>query len=88
MGTATVDLLGAYPALVLCPGHMVEKWKREVMEVVPGARGVIVENIAQLQAVIDTYQPGEKLFVVLTLCLRAGRARQLNCRSLRQSARG
>ncbi|HMN26688.1 MAG TPA: DUF6094 domain-containing protein [Caldilineaceae bacterium] len=66
MGTATVDLLGAYPALVLCPGHMVEKWKREVMEVVPGAHGVIVETIAQLQAVIDSYQRGEKLFVILS----------------------
>jgi len=35
---ATIDLLGAYPALVLCPPHLVPKWRREAREVIPGVQ--------------------------------------------------
>jgi hypothetical protein len=66
MGTATVEMLNAYPALVLCPGHLVEKWQREVAEVVPGATGVIVNSISQLQNAMELYEPGQKLFVILS----------------------
>jgi hypothetical protein len=33
---AAIELLQAYPALVLCPPHLVEKWMREAQEVIPG----------------------------------------------------
>jgi len=35
--------------LVLCPPHLVPKWKREVEETVPGARGAIVTSITDLE---------------------------------------
>ena len=35
--------------LVLCPPHLVPKWKREVEMTVPGARAVIVKSITDLE---------------------------------------
>ena len=35
--------------LVLCPPHLVPKWKREVEETVPGARAAIVTSITDLE---------------------------------------
>ncbi|MFP4345919.1 MAG: DUF6573 family protein [Anaerolineales bacterium] len=35
---ATIDLLDAYPALVLCPPQLVNKWRREAAEVIPGVQ--------------------------------------------------
>ncbi len=36
IGLATIDALNAYPALVIGPPHLVEKWLREAAEVIPG----------------------------------------------------
>ena len=38
MAAATIELLDAYPAIVICPPHLVTKWLREVQEVIPGVR--------------------------------------------------
>ena len=35
---ATIDLMGAYPALVMCPPHLVPKWMREAREVISGVQ--------------------------------------------------
>ncbi|HIP96350.1 MAG TPA: hypothetical protein EYH32_03945, partial [Anaerolineae bacterium] len=35
---AAIDLLGAYPALIMCPPHLVPKWLREAKEVIPGVQ--------------------------------------------------
>ena len=35
--------------LVLCPPHLVRKWKREVEETVPGAKAAIVSSITDLE---------------------------------------
>jgi len=35
---ATIDLLGAYPALIICPPHLVPKWMREAQEVISGVQ--------------------------------------------------
>lgn len=37
MASAVVELLQAYPALIVCPPHLVPKWIREIEEVIPGA---------------------------------------------------
>lgn len=39
--------------VVLCPGHLVVKWKREIERLVPNAKGYIVENIKELIALED-----------------------------------
>ena len=63
---AAVELLGAYPAVVLCPPHLVDKWARETQQVVPGAKAVVVESVSELQSVMNQYQQGDKLVVVIS----------------------
>ena len=38
IGLATIDALNAYPALVIGPPHLMEKWLREAAEVIPGVQ--------------------------------------------------
>jgi hypothetical protein len=47
MGAATLDLLNAYPAIVMCPPHLVPKWIREIEETVPGARAMEIARIGR-----------------------------------------
>ncbi len=35
---ATIDLMDAYPAIVVCPPHLVNKWRREAEDVIPGVQ--------------------------------------------------
>ena len=35
---AALDLLQGYPALVVCPPHLVNKWIREIEQTIPGAK--------------------------------------------------
>jgi superfamily II DNA or RNA helicase len=37
-----------YRALVFCPGQLVRKWEREILETVPGAKVTVIENCHQL----------------------------------------
>ena len=46
---AAAHLAGFRRILVLCPPHLVPKWKREVEMTVPGARAVIVKSITDLE---------------------------------------
>ncbi|MEM7125008.1 MAG: DUF6094 domain-containing protein [Chloroflexota bacterium] len=66
LSLATVELLNAYPAIVICPTHIVSKWCKEVSDAIPGAMGVIVESITDLQELERTYQPGQKVVAVLS----------------------
>ena len=56
----------ALPAWVLCPAHLVEKWQREVEQVVPGAVAIIADSITTLEAARAQYTPGQKLFVIVS----------------------
>jgi hypothetical protein len=47
MSIATFDLLNAYPAIVLCPPHLVPKWIREIEETVPGAKAMEISRIGR-----------------------------------------
>src|SRR3990172_6261807 len=44
---AVIDLLDAYPALILCPPHLVPKWIREAEEVIPRAKGRELHQIGK-----------------------------------------
>ncbi len=67
MSLATLELIpDAYPAIVLSPGHIVQKWAREVEEVIPGASGVVIDSLHELVEFARTYTPGEKAIVVLS----------------------
>jgi hypothetical protein len=47
IGATVVELLDAYPAIVICPPHLVPKWIREVQEVIPGAHARELQRIGR-----------------------------------------
>ena len=47
LGAATLELLDAYPAIVICPPHLVPKWIREIEETVPGAKAMELSRIGK-----------------------------------------
>ena len=49
LAAAAAHAAGLDRTLVLCPPHMVWKWKREVEATVPDARAVIVKSISDLE---------------------------------------
>ena len=49
--------------LVLCPPHLVEKWRQEILETVPDAQVVIAETITDLERARALQTP---LFVILS----------------------
>lgn len=64
---ATLELIPhAYPALILCPGHLVQKWAREAEAVIPGAKGIVIDSLQALIALAASYTPGEKVVVVMS----------------------
>lgn len=40
-----------YTATVMCPSHLVNKWKREVERLIPNAKGYIVRQLSDLKAI-------------------------------------
>ena len=44
---AALDLLNAYPAIVLCPPHLVPKWIREIEVTIPGAKAMELSRIGR-----------------------------------------
>ena len=49
IGAAAAYMAGFQRVLIICPPHLVPKWKREVEMTVPGARAAIVESITDLE---------------------------------------
>ena len=49
IGAAAAHMAGFERILVLCPPHLVPKWKREVEQTVPGVKAAIVESITDLE---------------------------------------
>jgi hypothetical protein len=47
IGSAVIELLDAYPAIVICPPHLVPKWIREIEEVIPGAQARELRRIGR-----------------------------------------
>lgn len=38
----------AYRAIVMCPGHLVEKWEREILAEIPGAKVAVIHSVSDL----------------------------------------
>ena len=51
-------------ALVVCPPHLVSKWRREVKQTVPTATAVAAERIGHLEKALRENEP--PLFVILS----------------------
>jgi len=47
VGSAVTELLDAYPAIILCPPHLVPKWIREIEETIPGAKAMELVRIGR-----------------------------------------
>lgn len=64
VASATLALSDRYPALIMCPPPLVEKWARELAAIIPGVQPVLVRRLADLQAAIANYRPGDRLVVI------------------------
>ena len=56
-------------SIIMCPGHLVYKWQREVERLVPNAKGYVVENISELMALenkIKDKNKKEHAFIILS----------------------
>ena len=49
IGAAAAHMAGFQRVLIICPPHLVPKWKREVEQTVPFVRAAIVESITDLE---------------------------------------
>jgi len=61
---AAAAALGFEKTLVVCPPHLVSKWKREVRQTLPSAHAVVAEKIADLERVLK--EKPRSLFVILS----------------------
>ena len=69
-GKTLVSIAGAYAGnfkkvLVLCPPHLVRKWKREVEQTVPYASASVVGSITDLEKVVSSLNP-KMHFIILS----------------------
>lgn len=74
IAASTLHLLDAYPAILIGPPHLTEKWADEFRDTVPDIMPVIVTNIVELRGVYEEYErkkgagePLPKLVVILSL---------------------
>ena len=65
IGAAAAHMAGFRRVLVICPPHLVRKWKREVEETVPLAQSVIVTSITDLERLRFSVGSGP-LFAVMS----------------------
>ena len=47
IGAAVIEILHAYPAVIICPPHLVPKWIREIEETIPNAHARELRRIGQ-----------------------------------------
>ena len=65
IGAAAAHMAGFERILIICPPHLVPKWKREVEMTVPGVRAAIVESITDLEGLRLSVGSGP-LFAVMS----------------------
>ena len=65
IGAAAAHMAGFERVLIICPPHLVPKWKREIEQTVPGVRAAIVESITDLERLRFSVGSGP-LFAVMS----------------------
>ncbi len=70
IGTALAALMGsqANPVFVMCPAHLVDKWQREIQEILPGAYVEIVERISDVARFARTVRRLSKERMAFAIC--------------------
>lgn len=51
-----------YRSLAVCPGHLVDKWKREILATVPGARVTVIDGYRQVLAMAGLWARGRAAY--------------------------
>ncbi len=64
IGIAAAELAGFRRVLVLCPPHLVGKWKREIEETLPVVRTAIADSITDLEALRQQEGSGPQYVVM------------------------
>lgn len=69
LGATIAHLLhkGAYRVIVMAPGHLVKKWKREVEITVPNAKGVILrdyKDVVELRKLVGTKPSRPEFYII------------------------
>jgi len=68
MGYGIAHSVDAFPLLVICPSHLVEKHAREAKDTLgDDIKVVIVTRPSQLLAAVDEYEPGQRLIVIAAM---------------------
>lgn len=62
MGAGAAWLAGMRRVIVVCPSHLTRKWVREVQNTIPGARGVVVKTVSELQKACSEIERHEQLY--------------------------
>ena len=65
MSLAAVELDGRYPALVITPPHVVDKWTEEAEGAIPGVKAYVAESIGDLEMIRAQHEPGDRTVVVV-----------------------
>ena len=65
IAAAAAHMAGFRRVLVVCPPHLVEKWKREIEMTIPGTRAFIVRTMTQLNRIRDA-GPESTFFTIIS----------------------
>ena len=65
IAAAAARMAGFRRVLVICPPHLVQKWKREIEMTVPGTRALIVKTMTQLERIREA-DPQGIFFVIVS----------------------
>ena len=52
--------------LVMCPGHLVKKWQREVMETIPDAKAKIITNLGDILSIDRNAKPKVPEYMIVS----------------------
>lgn len=66
IGTAAAYLAELSKVLVICPPHLVGKWKREVEITIPNAHAAIARRTGDLRKIRDAHDPSRPLYVIVS----------------------
>lgn len=58
-----------FNAMIMCPSHLVEKWKSEMEKYVPNAKGYIIHNLDELLEIENKLRDGnriENMFIIMS----------------------
>jgi hypothetical protein len=62
---ASIELMDAWPALVVCPPIVIKNWRDKEAPAIPGLDAHIARSITDLEEIRENHQPGDKTLVVI-----------------------